>query len=212
MIANETLVANDGYEVCLFPMDVLNMTQDEGGDYSHAGTYNIDFVGSYDHYPLYAPCSLRIRRIVSDSNGLICDSVNKVHLPNGALDYITLLVAHDNNPPSMVVGTIFNQGDLFYHTGTYGWATGDHVHIGIGQGAGGDLVQRPSGNWDLNNRIHCWEGMFVNDTNIIQGYGHDWRVWSEPTPPPPPHVEDEHKFPFVIARHHWWKRTNILYR
>ena len=203
MIANQTLVAPDGYEVCLFPMDMLNMTQDEGGDYSHAGTYNIDFVGSYAHYPLYAPCSLIIRRIVSDSNGLICDSISKVHLPNGALDHITLLVAHDNNPPSMVVGTIFNQGDLFYHTGTYGWATGDHVHIGIGQGAGGDLVQRPSGNWDLNNRIHCWDGLFVNDTNIIQGYGHPWKTWVQPTPPTPT-TPTKHKFPFIIAKRHWW--------
>lgn len=212
MIANQTLVAPDGYEVCLFPMNMLYMTQDEGGDYSHAGTYNIDFVGQYDRYPLYAPCGLRIRRIVSDSNGLICDSISKVHLPNGALDYITLLVAHDNYPPSMEIGHEFNQGQLFYHTGTYGWATGDHVHIGIGQGAGGDLVQRPSGNWDLNNRIHCWEGMFVNDTRIVQGYGHPWETWVQPTPPPPPHVEDDHKFPFVIARHHWWKRANNLYR
>ena len=45
MIANQTLVAPDGYEVALFPMPYLYMTQDEGGDYSHLGTYNIDCVG-----------------------------------------------------------------------------------------------------------------------------------------------------------------------
>lgn len=209
MIANQTLVASDGYEVMLFPMDVLYMTQDEGGDYSHSGTYNIDFVGNYARYPLYAPCTLRIRRIVSDSNGLILDSVNKVHLPNGALDYITLLVAHDNNPPSMTIGTVFNQGQLFYHTGTYGWATGDHVHICVGQGSGGDLVQRSTGNWDLSNRIHCWEGMYVNNTTIIAGYNHPWKTWSQPTPPPTPTGDkDEDRFPFIIAKHHWWNMNN----
>lgn len=203
MLANETLVAQDGYEVALFPMEVLHMTQDEGGDYSHAGTYNIDFVGTYNRYPLYAPCKLRIRRIVTDSNGLILDSVNPVHLPNGNIDYITLLVAHDNNPISMTVGHVFDQGELFYHTGTYGFVTGDHVHMCIGQGAGGTLVQRTGGNWDLSNRIHMWNGLFVNDTTIIQGYGHDWRVWDEPTPPPPTPTRKKHKFPFVIAKHHW---------
>lgn len=207
MIANETLVATDGYEVCLFPMDVLHMTQDEGGDFSHSGTYNIDFVGTTTRYPLYAPCKLRIRRIVADSNGLILDSVNKVHLPNGNLDYITLLVAHDNNPPSMQIGHEFNQGELFYRTGTYGYVTGDHVHMCIGQGAGGDLVQRSTGNWDLNNRIHMWDGMFVNDTTIIQGYGHDWRTWDEPVVPPKVWgtPRDKH-FPFPIAWNSWGYR------
>ena len=45
MIAGQKLVARDGKEVALFPMPYLYMTQDEGGDFSHAGTYNIDFVG-----------------------------------------------------------------------------------------------------------------------------------------------------------------------
>lgn len=207
MIANQTLVAQDGYEVCLFPMDVLHMTQDEGGDFSHSGTYNIDFVGTTTRYPLYAPCKLRIRRIVADSNGLILDSVDKVHLPNGNLDYITLLVAHDNNPPSMQIGHVFNQGELFYRTGTYGYVTGDHVHMCIGQGTGGDLVQRSTGNWDLNNRIHMWDGMFVNDTTIIQGYGHDWRTWDEPVIPPKVWGKPREKhFPFPVAWNSWGYR------
>lgn len=196
MRANQRMVAADGYEVMLFPMNVLQMTQDEGGDYSHSGTYNIDFVGMWAHYPLYAPCSLRIRRIVADgSNGLILDSVNKVHLPNGALDYITLSVAHCNNPPSMTVGHVFNQGELFYTTGTAGYVTGDHVHMCIGQGSGGDLVQRSTGNWDLSNRIHMWEGMYVNDTDIIQGYGHNWQRYTGPTPTP---TSKKHRFPWVL--------------
>lgn len=213
MIAGQRLVARDGHEVALFPMPYLYMTQDEGGDFSHAGTYNIDFVGYngssvITNAPLYAPCSLRIRRIVADgSNGLILDSVDKVHLPNGTLDYITLSVAHSNNPPSMTVGHTFNQGDLFYTTGTAGFVTGDHVHICVGQGSGGDLVQRSTGNWDLSNRIHMWDGLFVNDTTIIQGYGHDWRTWDEP--PVPPTVSKKHKFPFIVAKHHWWRTKNL---
>ena len=45
MRAGQRLVAQDGYEVALFPLPYLNMSQDEGGDYSHTGTYNIDFLG-----------------------------------------------------------------------------------------------------------------------------------------------------------------------
>jgi hypothetical protein len=205
MIAGQKLVASDGYEVCLFPMERLQMTQDEGGDFSHAGTYNIDFVGTYNNYPLYAPCSLRIRRIVRDgSNGLILDSVSKVHLPNGDLDYITLSVAHSNNPPSLTEGRVFLQGDFFYTTGTAGYVTGDHVHMCIGQGAGGDLVQRSSGNWDLSNRIHMWDGMFVNDTVIVQGYGHNWQEWHGEKPPEKYWGKKRVKsFPFPVAWKNW---------
>ena len=101
MLANQTLVAQDGYEVCLFPMPYLYMTQDEGGDHSHAGTYAIDFVGFngssvITNAPLYAPCSMRCRLAPSGgSNGEIWDSVDKVHLPNGELDYITLEGLYD---------------------------------------------------------------------------------------------------------------------
>ena len=215
MLAGQKLVASDGYEVALFPMPYLYMTQDEGGDFSHAGTYNIDFVGFngtsvIKNAPLYAPCKLRIRGIATDgSNGLILDSVDQVHLPNGTLDYITIGVGHSNNPPSMTIGHEFEQGELFYTTGTAGYVTGDHVHVCVGQGAGGILVQRPSGNWDLSNRIHMWDGLFVNDTVIIQGYGHNWRTWDQP--PAPPTRVTKSKFPFVIAKHHWW-RTKNLYR
>ena len=65
MIANQTMVAEDGYEVALFPMPYLYMSQDEGGDYSHTGTYNIDFIG-YNasgvvyNAPIYAPCTMKV--------------------------------------------------------------------------------------------------------------------------------------------------------
>lgn len=207
MIANQTLVAADGYEVPLFPLTYLYMTQDEGGDYSHAGTYAIDFVGYNGSVviagaPLYAPCSMRCRLAPpGGSNGEIWDSIDKVHLPNGQLDYLTLEFDHSNNPPYHYVGATVEQGELFYTTGTAGFVTGDHVHICIGQGAGGVLVQRPSGNWDLSNRIHMWEGLFVNDTPIIQGYGHDWKEWDGPTPQPT--REYRKKFPWPVAWKNW---------
>ncbi len=210
MLAGQTLVAQDGYEVALFPLTHLYMTQDEGGDYSHAGTYAIDFVGYngtsvVTHAPLYAPCSMRLRLAPSGgSNGEIWDSTAPVHLPNGALDYITLEVEHSNNPPMHYVGATVQQGAMFYTTGDAGWATGDHVHICIGQGAGGVLVQRSTGNWDLSNRIHMWEGLFVNDTPIIQGYGHDWRIYDQPiTPPKVWGTKREKSFPWVSAWNHW---------
>lgn len=212
MIAGQTLVAQDGNEVALFPLPYLYMTQDEDGDYSHAGTYNIDFVGwngSSQVYqaPVYAPVSMKV---ISTSlsyyggNAVIFESLNPVHLPNGVLDYMTIMFMHDSNPPYTTVGQTVAQGQVCYHTGTYGQVTGDHVHTCVGQGQGGYFVQRPSGNWDLSNRIHYWDGVFVNDTTIVQGYGHNWQTWDEPVEPVKRWGEREKSdYPFIIAKRYW---------
>jgi hypothetical protein len=72
---------------------------------------------------------------------------------------------------------VVNQGQLCYHTGTFGYVTGDHVHTCLGQGQFEGKTQRSSGQWDLTNRIHYWDGVYVNNTGIKQGYGHSWIEW-----------------------------------
>ena len=188
MIANQTLRASDGYEVALFPMPYLYMSQDEGGDGSHAGTYNLDFVGYNGTQiittaPLYAPCTMKVVEYdssYSGGNSVGFESVNKVHLPNGDLDYLCLRFGHALNPPVTTIGAIVGQGQLCYYTGSYGYVTGDHVHACAGQGHWQGLTQRSSGNWDLTNRIHFWEAVYVNGTTIIQGYGHNWIEYIQP--------------------------------
>ena len=213
MQAGQRLVARDGYEVALFELPYLYMSQDEGGDYSHQGTYNIDLLGWSSsgrvyNAPMYAPCKMKLLHFWSayvNGNMQVWESVNKVHLANGQLDYLTLMVAHDNNPPYSSIGTIVNQGDLFYHTGTYGYVTGDNCHTCVGQGTYQGFTDR-GGHEDLTNRVHYWDGLYVNDTVIIQGYGHNWRTWDEPPVPPTPTVRS--KFPWYIyerKRRNLWK-------
>lgn len=204
MRAGQTLVASDGYEVALFPLPYLNMSQDEGGDYSHQGTYNLDFLGwgplgRIYQAPVYAPVTMKVVYVAlnySAGNAIGYESVNPVHLPNGSLDYLCCYFAHDSNPPYTNIGDIVNQGDLCYHTGTYGNVTGDHVHTCLGQGHWQGLTNRPTGHWDLTNRIHYWDGVYVNDTTIIEGYNHNWIEWTGPIPPTPSYKRD--KFPWVL--------------
>ncbi|MBQ5473940.1 MAG: hypothetical protein IIT65_04415 [Lachnospiraceae bacterium] len=202
MQAGQRLVAADGYEVALFPMPYLYMTQDEGGDTSHQGTYNLDFIGwngssKVYNAPLYAPCTMKVVNTwlnYSGGNAVFFESVNKVHLANGTLDYLTIFFAHDPNPPYTSIGQVVQQGQICYHTGEYGIAYGDHVHSCCGQGRYQGTTVRPTGHTDLTNRIHYWDGVYVNDTTIVQGYGHNWRTWSGPTPPTP----SREKFPWVL--------------
>lgn len=179
MIRNQRLVADDGYEVMLFPLEYMYISQGEGGSTSHEGTLNIDFLGYnasgrvYD-CPLYAPCSLKCIAIVSSSNnGRIYESLTKVHTPNG-FQYVCFLLMHDENPPS--VGAIFRQGQLFAHTGTYGEVTGDHTHMNA---ANGKYVGYHSvnGHIQLDNTDHIYNLMYVNDTVLVQDYGYNWTTY-----------------------------------
>lgn len=208
MRAGQRLVAADGYEVALFPMPYMYMSQDEGGNYSHQGTYNIDLLGwgangRIMQAPLYAPCTMKVMHFYSgfnNGNTVAFQSVNKVHLPNGALDYLTIEMAHDSNPPVTLVGATVQQGVLCYHTGTYGNVTGDHCHTCVGQGVWqGSVPRPPNNNYDLANRIHYWDGVYVNDTVIIEGYNHSWKIWDGPGPAPViSRTQRKKHFPWVL--------------
>lgn len=200
MRAYQTMEADDGYEVCLFPFEYLYMSQDEGGDYSHAGTYNIDFLGwgangRIYQCPFYAPCTLICVDIFDpSSNTRVYQSVDKVHLADGTLDYLTIYFSHDDNPV-WSVGQVCPQGQLLGHTGTTGYVTGDHTHTCCGKGQYQGFTQRqPNGWYDLTNRIHYWEATYVNDTVIVQGFGHNWTNWIAPTPPAPTNKKSKYKF------------------
>ena len=200
MQAYQTMVASDGYEVALFHMPYLYMSQDEGGDYSHVNTYNIDFLGWGENgriyqAPIYAPCTMKVVAYWGDNGGHLVtfESVDRVHLANGELDYLTITFAHDNNPPYTNIGDVVNQGQICYHTGTYGEVTGDHVHSCCGQGQYIGFTTRTGGHQDLTNRIHYWDALYVNDTVVQRGYNHNWQIYNGGVTP-----VKRTKFPWVL--------------
>lgn len=210
MVANERLVASDGYEVMLFPLPYMNISQDEGGSFSHAGTYQMDFLGWGENgrvynAPYYAPCSCRCVDITDTStNNRVYESINKVHLANGSLDYVTFEVAHDNFP-STIVGSILSQGDLMGHTGTEGGVV-DHMHFqtALGTYQGWEQVP-PDNNWQLVNEMHIYDACYVNDTVIINGENHNWKIYTIP----PVTEEKKKKFPWFLYARKFRERTFV---
>lgn len=182
MRARQTLRANDGYEVMLFPLEYMYISQGEGGSYSHAGTLNIDFLGYgangrvYD-CPYYAPCSCKCVAISGGSNnGRVFQSLNKVHLADGTLRKVTFVTMHDNTPIAGV-GDTFTQGELIGHTGTAGNVTGDHLHLNTAYGTYDGFIQVSSGQYELKNSSHIYDTCYVNDTTLIEGYGYTWKTY-----------------------------------
>ena len=180
MRANERLVALDGKEVLLFPLEYMNISQDEYGGYSHQNILAIDFLGWGANgrilkCPYYAPCSCRCVGTTGENNR-IWQSTSEVHLASGAVGYVSWVQAHDDNP--LPVGTVLTQGDLLGHTGTTGNVTGDHVHFNfaIGVYAGWDSSTNDR---QLRNSIHIYNACYVNDTVIVNGENHEWITWNE---------------------------------
>lgn len=200
MLAGQTLRANDNKEVCLFPLEYMNISQGENGQYSHQGTLNIDFVGwnangRVYQCPYYAPVSCTCVAGGGADNWRVFTSTSEVHLANGNLSYITWVQMHDNNPPS--VGDTFNQGDLIGHTGTAGNVTGDHVHFNFALGTYTGWETVSSGQTQLKNSMHMYDACYINDTVIINDENYPWLIYSGPTPPTPS-IFKKTKFPWVL--------------
>ena len=197
MRAGERLVGQDGKEVMLFPLSYMYISQGEGGIYSHAGTYNIDFLG-YDENgrvygcPYYAPCSCTCVWAGGVDNIRIYQSNDEVHRGDGTVGYATFLTMHDNNPIASV-GDSFTQGDLIGHTGTAGNVTGDHLHLNTARGTYQGFYDVGTGHYQLRNSTHVYNTCYVNDTNIIRGFNHNWRTYTGPTPD-----YRKYKFKFVL--------------
>ena len=203
MRAGQTLVANDGYEVALFPMPYMYISQDEGGSYSHQNTFNIDFLGwgangRIYQAPIYAPCTMKLVDYFDNYAGghlSVFESVNKVHLANGNLNYLTIYFAHASSPPYTQIGSVVRQGQLCYYTGDYGNVTGDHVHTCCGQGTYQGFTTRIGGHEDLTNRIHYYNAVYVNDTTIVEGASHNWLIYQGGVTPS---GRKRTKFPWVL--------------
>lgn len=199
----QTMVASDGYEVCLFPFEYMDISQNEGGSYSHENTYNIDFIGYngssiVTQCPFYAPCTLECVAIWdSASNNRVYQSVNPVHLADGSIDYLTICFAHDDNP-YYDVGDIVPQGNVLGRTGTTGHVTGDHTHSCCGKGTYQGYTYRQStvdpstGHYDLTNRAHYYDCCYINDTTLINDGGNPWQIYGGKT------LNNKSKFPWVL--------------
>ena len=208
MIAYERLIAQDGYEVMLFPLEYLYMSQDEGGDYSHLYTYSIDFLGwgangRIYQCPYYAPCSCVCKQVGSGS--VVWESTDKVHYPDGTLDYVTFHFAHDDNTSVHHVGDTLTQGDLIGHTGTTGNVTGDHVHFNTAKGQFAGFYNVGTGHYQLRNSTHIYNTCYVNDTIIKKGYNHNWRTYNGGITPTPDYRK--YKFKWVLYANKLRKRN-----
>lgn len=213
MRAFQHMIAADGYEVALFHMPYMYITQGmmTGTQQSHYNTFNVDFIG-YDmngrvyEAPIYAPCTMKVVAYFpgdSGANMVVFESINKVHLANGDVDYLTISFAHAESPPYTTIGDVVNQGQICYYTGTYGEASGDHVHSCVGKGTYSGFTTRTGGHQDLTNRILYYDGLYINSTTIVEDWGYTWVQFNGKL------LEGSKKFKWVLYTNKFRKRDKV---
>lgn len=208
MRAGQKLYDNNGYQVALFPLTGFHISQRDDETYSHDPTryYATDYLGwnsSGRVYrdPCYAPVDMKCVWLNRTECMAIWESLQKVHMVGDRIDYLTIIVYHDNDIQNGVtqVGTIRFQGTEFNKTGTGGNVTGDHVHLETGYGK----FTSPANHYHIENsggvhRLHNYDCLYINDTDPIQSPGsYVWRTFSGGSPTPTPTTK-KYRFKWVL--------------
>ena len=220
MLAGQTMRDGNGKQVALFPMEGFHISQTDYGTASHGGGavyWATDYLGwgssgRIYRCPCYAPVDIRL--VFKNQAECMCvwESLEKVHLANDTIDYLTITCYHDNDIEDgnyYSIGTIKRQGELFFRTGTGGTASGDHLHLETGYGKYQTATSPSAGNpeykfhiTDYTNpkRLHNYNALFINDTDPIEhpsGY-----IWVDYAGPQPINYRKK-KFPFIYYSRKW---------
>ncbi|PNK23091.1 hypothetical protein CBR56_27810 [Bacillus thuringiensis] len=167
-------VGANGKQNSMFPMDVMYITQGESGDFSHSKAKAVDYIhltkaGVRTRQAwYYAPADMTV--INQGSAGTMWATDNEVNTPTGT-KRMCYMFWHDNNHSNYKVGDKRKQGEKCGQTGTAGFATGDHLHIEVMNGAV----------FDKSNAVHNWDAFFVNDTEIVVDFGYAWKTTDDQT-------------------------------
>lgn len=154
----------------VFPLRHTWISQGMNGAVSHRDTLAIDFGTLKDNRDtnLYAPFDgiIVFHDSMSKGGALAFQSKKKVMFADGREDYMTLITAHDNNPPK--VGTEFRQGEVYSHMGTAGnVALHCHLEVQVGKFEKWHDYTR-QGYYKWPNTIEPYHALFLTDDTYIK--------------------------------------------
>ena len=147
---------------------------------THADSYAIDEAGSDAGIDfIVAPFTGVIKKIYTgDANEVWIESSEPVIYPDGTVDYMTMMFAHDNDVSNLFVGKVINRGERFYEEGTKGNVSGNHVHMECGRGkfTGSGWHQNSAGYWSINNGKNPTECLWIDDSiTILDSNGYTFK-------------------------------------
>ena len=179
----------------LYPSPYMRITQGYMMG-THVDSYAIDEAGSDSGIDyIKAPFTGIVRKIyTNDANEVWLESSEPVIYPDGTVDYMTMIFAHDNDVSNLFVGKVINRGERFYEEGTKGNASGNHVHMECGKGkfTGSGWHLNSAGYWSINNGKNPTECLWVDDSiTVLDSYGYTFKKIEPEVVVPDTPVEEE---------------------
>lgn len=163
----------NGIQNLLCPFTKMKITQPANGGYSHRGTMAVDISnGDSARAPYYAPCDLVCTHVIKSYGESHWQSLDKVRFANGQVDYLTMLVCHDDTITARV-GMKLNQGQQLGNMGTKypkaGVVTGVHCHILSAKGKHdkSKYYKNEFGNYKYPDDLDIDEVYFFDDTEVL---------------------------------------------
>lgn len=164
-----------GIQDVLCPFTDWYCTQGANNSYSHRGSEANDIRGlkAGIRYPYYAPVDVRCVNINRAYAFVWWQSIEKVRLADGTIDYVTFLCGHDNTI-NCYIGQTIKQGVQIGNMGNAGNTTGIHCHIEVGRGKQDTWIENQYGVYCIPNQISLENVFFMNNTNILLSIA-DWK-------------------------------------
>lgn len=174
MLKGQISIRN-GIEDVLCPFTDWYCTQGANESFSHKGSEANDIIGKEAgiKYPYYAPVSVKCININRKYAFVWWQSINKVRLADGSIDYVTFLCGHDNTI-DCYIGQVVNQGQQLGNMGNAGNAKGIHAHIEVGRGIQTTWIPNKYGVYCIPNQIPLEKVFFMDNTNILLGIA-NWK-------------------------------------
>lgn len=194
MRRNQKLTNND-YEIALFPMEYLRITQGRYSNFSHKG-YNAYDLGGKDYNidDVLAPFTLKVEWVDNGKHktGVVVSNAKKILLANGNIQAprtVLMMLWHANDIRHLKQGQIITQGTPFYKEGTAGISYGNHVHLELAYGVysgGYPLYLLGNGYWTLKGQeLNIEDAFYINDTVVRNTLGYNFKTYVAPTKPKP---------------------------
>lgn len=180
MRKNDTSIRN-GIEDFLCPFTDMFITQGSNMKPSHMGIMANDVRGLQKglRYPYYAPCTCKCLNVWKENGQVMWQSVNKVRFANGRIDFATFMTAHDDSCNAKI-GQIVKQGQQLGNMGNKAgggaYSTGVHCHIEVSQSKTTSWTKNKYGIYHFPNEYDLDDCYYVNNTNILNGMGGNWKT------------------------------------
>jgi hypothetical protein len=185
----QKLSQKDGTQVALFPLENMRITQGVDDSYSHDDAMALDLSTLKVWDRAYAPFDCTVVYKTRRFNAVLFQSNQPVLCADGTKSIVVLAMFHDNDISDLVVGKKFLQGDKIYDEGGANYSGtpnvfASHIHLTVSktpyEKGTNPIAKNEKGDWELANEVHPADVLFINDTNIINDLGYQWKIYIPP--------------------------------